>query len=267
MSSRIYWFSGSGNSLKLAKEIAEDIDAELVPMASTKEVSLEGLDVVGMVFPVYAWGPPRLVERFAEGLDAPESGKPYVFAAITSGGAPGPSLSTTEKLLAHGGIKLDAGFAVRMPSNYPGFGGLPSLEKRRKKIASAEETIARIVDGVKSRQKGIWEDTPAIIRFFGRLGGPLHRGFVRSLEKAADKYGADEKCTGCGVCARICPTGNVTLVSGRPEWGNRCEACFACFHWCPEDAVQYGDKTTDEIRYHHPDVTLEEMMAMGKEEG
>ncbi len=47
---------------------------------------------------------------------------------------------------------------------------------------------------------------------------------------------------------------------GRPIWGNRCQQCFACFHWCPEEAVQFGRRTEKQPRYHHPEVSLKDML-------
>lgn len=72
---------------------------------------------------------------------------------------------------------------------------------------------------------------------------------------------ADAKCTSCGICEKICPAQNIKLVSGKPVWQHRCEQCFACIQWCPDEAIQYGKGTAKKKRYHHPEITLKEMLA------
>jgi len=48
---------------------------------------------------------------------------------------------------------------------------------------------------------------------------------------------------------------------GRPIWGGRCEACYACLNFCPVEAIQYGWLTRGRRRYRHPDVTPSDLAA------
>lgn len=58
MSAKIYWFSGTGNSLAVARALAEKLpDAELIPIAEAVNHPPQAADVIGIVCPVYAWGP------------------------------------------------------------------------------------------------------------------------------------------------------------------------------------------------------------------
>lgn len=48
------------------------------------------------------------------------------------------------------------------------------------------------------------------------------------------------RCTGCGDCARVCPTECLEMV-GRVPWIPRprdCIACAACVIVCPADALE-----------------------------
>jgi MinD superfamily P-loop ATPase len=71
---------------------------------------------------------------------------------------------------------------------------------------------------------------------------------------------ADSNCDACGVCEKICPIGNITMNVRMPEWNHHCEQCFACLHWCPQEAIQYGKRTSGRTHYHHPDIRMPEMI-------
>ena len=72
---------------------------------------------------------------------------------------------------------------------------------------------------------------------------------------------ADEKCTSCGICEKLCPAGNIVITEGKAVWQHRCEQCFACLQWCPAEAIQYGKNTKSKKRYHHPEISLKDIIA------
>ncbi len=51
----IYYFSGTGNSMRAAEVIAEELDhTEIISMRmDPHEVSAENAEIIGFVFPVY----------------------------------------------------------------------------------------------------------------------------------------------------------------------------------------------------------------------
>jgi MinD superfamily P-loop ATPase len=78
---------------------------------------------------------------------------------------------------------------------------------------------------------------------------------MENVRFAATTFTVDDTCTGCGICARVCPKANVAIESGKPRWDTRCESCLACLHWCPSASIQAGEKTRTHARYHHASVT------------
>lgn len=256
MSTHIYWFSGTGNSFRVARAIGDGLtDSELFPIARAVSEPAPMADSLGLVFPVYAWGPPAIVTRFIENLPRPVNA--YVFCVLTYGGSPGSTAAITRELLRKRGIDLSAVFGVRMPENYPPLGGAPKPEKRERIIAEAEETIEVVVNSLKASPHGHFDKNNVFWNVLGRLVNPMFR---KSLRKSDRKFTADEKCNHCGLCARVCPVTNIEMVEDAPRWLGHCEQCFACFHWCPQKAIQYGRKTEQQIRYHHPACRISDLI-------
>jgi hypothetical protein len=119
-----YYFTATGNSLAVARDIAVQTKGDLVPIASLADRgSIDpGAEVIGIVFPVYyaslgASGIPLIVERFARRLE--NIGSSYLFAVYTHGGVPGATLGNLARIVASRGGALAAGFSVHMSSSYP----------------------------------------------------------------------------------------------------------------------------------------------------
>src|SRR5665647_1679783 len=87
MSTEIYYFSGTGNSLFVAKELQKRIpDATVIPIVSLldQEVIQTHGDIIGFVFPAHALTIPVAVRKFIQKLDLKQS--EYIFAIATRWG-------------------------------------------------------------------------------------------------------------------------------------------------------------------------------------
>ena len=66
----IFYFTGTGNSGFIAEELSKILKDEIISIADLMKKSenlsftLKDKESIGFVFPVYAWGPPRMVEDF-----------------------------------------------------------------------------------------------------------------------------------------------------------------------------------------------------------
>lgn len=255
MTTKIYWFSGTGNSLAVARMLAEKLsNTERIPMARAFHDPPEPADRVGLVFPVYAFGPPAIVLRFIRRLKLRKDS--MVFVVCTCAITPGNTVGFVQKALHKRGADLSGAWTVKQPENYPPLGGTPGPKSQAKTQAKADEKTARIASALLD---GVLEIEPS--GFFRRLIGRLVYPAFRVFEShAADRFfRADKKCNGCGTCASVCPVENIELRGDRPVWLGQCEQCFACFHWCPQNAVQYGGSSWIR-RYHHPRTVLSDFL-------
>jgi len=49
----------------------------------------------------------------------------------------------------------------------------------------------------------------------------------------------DDRCTGCGRCAQVCPAGAIAMHAGRPRIDHAaCIRCYCCHELCPEQAIR-----------------------------
>ncbi|MFC1479302.1 EFR1 family ferrodoxin [Planctomycetota bacterium] len=257
MKNTIYYFTGTGNSLKIARDIAEELgETELIPIARASEQELAPeSDIVGIIFPVYAWGPPAAVMRF---LDKVKLGKEaYVFSVCTCGGSASGTLLKVRKKLEARDIVLSSGFIIKMPSNYIVWGGAESEEKQAAKFAAAKDRVPEICSVIKEKKVQEIEKGGLAGRI---ITGLIYRLLMRSIAKQDKKFVVGDECNGCGICAKVCPVGNIELSDSKPVWLHKCEQCLACIQFCPQEAIQVGTKTTGRQRYHHPEIKVKDLM-------
>ena len=109
MKTSIFYFSGTGNSLKIAKLLCDMlIDCELIPIAKVclKDTIVSNTESVGIIFPLYFWGVPQIVYDFINKVTLNSTN--YIFTVITSGGGrTGGALTQINKLLKKKSKKLE----------------------------------------------------------------------------------------------------------------------------------------------------------------
>jgi ferredoxin/flavodoxin len=271
MSIEIYYFSGTGNSFIIARDIAQKTKGKLIPIASlaNRKTVATDADIIGIVFPVYFTRAPVIVEEFTGKLE--NTGNKYIFAVCNYGGGTGDSLRILdEKLLMHGG-RLSAKYGIHMTQNAFKKSWEKPLVLNRKMVKKTD----KIVRDISLRKKGKFFSNIVMYLLLSPFRGLFISWTKNSLAKMSglspedaldrlirhsDKsYRVNETCDGCGICAEICPVNNIRMVDSRPAWQNRCEACIGCYNWCPNKAIA-GGVAQKGYFYRNPEIKLADLI-------
>lgn len=258
MSVSIYYFTGTGNSLKISRDLASRFEkAELIPMTTAIKTGVNSSsDTIVLIFPVYMFGLPRIVSEFIKKLSKQMKNK-YIIALAINGGTVAGTLPALSRKLKARGLNLSAGFSVITPSNFIVEFNVEDDEIKRL-FESSEQKMDEIASVIKSKSiheidRGTRKD--CIIKT-----GILNKGLSLATPFIDIVFKSTQSCNGCGICTKVCPVNNIKLKNESPKWQHSCQQCFACINNCPQNAIEYLNLSVGKKRYHNPYIKLVDLM-------
>jgi len=249
----IFCFTGTGNSLKAAKDISAVLgDTEIVLMKGEYRFSGK-YERIGFAFPNYANGMPKAALEFVKSLDIRPDSADYVFAIVTCGGSgTGICLTMLQSALTPKGIPLHYGKALKMVGNYIAMYDIKA--NIMEALQSADEELAVYAGEIKDKIKVGIGKAKLSAKLYYTLGN-------KYFKVKAKKLAVSGSCISCGKCEKLCPTGSITIKNGKPMFAwKTCAQCMACVQWCPHEAINCGKETETRKRYHHPDIQMKELL-------
>lgn len=258
----ILYFSGTGNSLQVAKDINSELKGfnlcNIASIITEEKIKIEG-KVLGVVFPVIYARLPLIVEKVLEKLEFNKD--TYVFAIATHGGGPAEVLIKLRKALKSKGILLNSGFLIHMPGNNIFAYGANSIEKENKIFEKEKKKVKKITHIIRERKNCKCELSKLVVDTL------IDRVFIRTTDKIVENlhlrdndFWVNDTCNSCKLCKRICPVNNIQINTGKPIWKHSCEQCAACIQYCPKQAIQWGKKTIKRKRYRNPNINVIELL-------
>lgn len=256
----IYYFSATGNSLWAAKELSKafgepaiDISEELKERTGELVYPLREGEKIFFVYPVHSWGPAVLVKRFISRLKFKNYCRQEVYSICTCGS----DCAYTDHIIRHDleqrKIRLSACYSISMPNTYILMKGFDTdgAFVEQQKLRQAPRDLHRIIQVIQGLHlsKPLYQHTG----FPNLKSSFIYPAFLRFVI-GKNAFHATDKCLSCGFCEKICPTGTIQMINGKPQWADTCVQCTACIHRCPVRAIEYGKVTKKKGRYHHPDI-------------
>ena len=269
----IFCFSGTGNTRWVAEQLAAMTGEKLLDICQSQSVMtdngmrrnpdsqpyrLQAGERIGFCFPIHGWQPPRIMREFIRKSDfrlITESQKevPFCYAVCTCGDETGEAMTIFGKELQRNGLHLDSCYSIVMPNTYVclPFMDTDSEAVQKQKLQTAKHRIREVGDDIVHYRRGRNELTKGPFpRLYSYVIGAYFNRYMISDKRLAV---SSELCSHCGLCASVCPTGNIfcqhnQLPVFRHE--DRCTNCLACYHHCPHHAIQYGSITRKRGQYY-----------------
>ena len=185
---------------------------------------------------------------------------PFAFCVCTAGDSIGLTIenlneviSQNPSLQALGITKVSSSYSLIMPESYVGlpFMDVDTKEKEIWKKSKSAQELALICEEIFDRKEGVSRLVKGPIPwFFTKVVG----GFFENVLITDKRFHVEkDKCVKCGICANVCPVGDIK--GGHGEYPERlhhkdCLTCFTCYHHCPHHAIEFGKQTQKKGQYY-----------------
>lgn len=243
----VLYFSGTGNSQRVAVQIAEQLGDGLYSINRAlkrgERGAIQSHRPLVFVAPTYSWRLPKVVERWI--LECEFQGDQRAYFILTCGGECGNAGVYAEKLCRKKGLRFCGLAQVPMPENYLALFPTHSEAESLEIMEKAKPLVKTLADQIQAGR----QLPERRVSLTGKLeSGPVNPVFY-AVFVHDKKFAVSDQCVSCGKCAQRCPMNNINMTDGKPVWKGNCTHCMACIGGCPTKAVTYGAKS--EGRYHH----------------
>jgi len=234
----VFVFSGTGNTMKCAKELERHLAAlgatiNVMRVESGAERVESVGDTVVVCYPVHGFNAPINMIKFCEALPTSSAH----FYVLKTSGEPlsinDNSSGRIERSIRAKGYAYRGEYHFVMPYNMI-FRHTDEMAAKMWATAQARipDAAQTIFDGASHVKKvplkaKVVSGVVSIEHWGARFNGRFFR-----VKK--------DKCVGCMQCVKNCPTHNISYENGRFKFGNQCLLCTRCSFNCPTDAFRIG---------------------------
>ncbi len=239
----IFYFTGTGNCLYVARQLADDNTKLLsIPQLMKQETFNFEADEIGLVYPIYGHMPPYMVRQF---LKKARLKAGYTFAVLTFGARKCNAVEILDSITRKAGYRFNYISTLIMVDNWlPNF----DMNEQMKMDKHIPENLAAIRDDISSHKHWMQpvsqEERDQHAGFMAYTGIDPEVGFLKKSEKY---FAVTDRCIGCGICTDVCPRGNYSLTSNGVKTNGDCEFCFACIQNCPQKAIKFAKVEDDPL--------------------
>lgn len=233
---KIAYYSGTGSTAMAANYVQRyllenGVETAMEHIMDGQSAENTAHDLLILLFPVHAFHAPAAVYRWLRSLEhAPGTNAAVI--SISGGGEVSPNTACRVSCirgLEKKGYRVVYESMLIMPSNWAAKTKEPLASLLIQILpAKVKKAIDALLSGTVQRSSPHKKDL--LFSYIGRIetyGAKMWGHFLK----------AESSCIGCGLCAKECPSGNITMKNQRPRFGGKCHMCMRCIYQCPVKAI------------------------------
>ncbi|MBN1571832.1 MAG: EFR1 family ferrodoxin [Deltaproteobacteria bacterium] len=252
--------SGTGNSYRVAAWIDEFLrkqgaDSQIRSVdgiGSEDRIKETSRDLLGIVHPTHGFTAPWHVIKFASRLPRGRSTRAFTvatraglkFGSLFLPGIAGSATFITALILFLKGYRVRGLMSVDMPSNWFSLHKIQGRKKQREIIERSKPAVEGFIRKIHSGGRVLFTLNNLYELLLGALLSLISFAYLlMGRFFLAKLFFANDRCNGCGICAKNCPVGGIKMRGKnrpRPFWKYNCESCMRCAAVCPQNCVEAG---------------------------
>lgn len=254
----VYYWSGTGNSLRVAKWIGEEASnnglsgiLSSIHLSNPEEELLDSSEtLLGIVLPAHGFTAPWPVIKFCARL--PRRKHCHAIVVSTKGATypefylPGLACSANWVILL---LLFLKGFKVRgvrsldMPVNWISL--VQGLKEKHAHhfIKQSKEKSHQFMQCIFSGKTFFLSTNNMLELTVGLILLPVSLLYIIIGRLFLAKlFFANKNCNSCEICQKNCPHQAIKMkgTEKRPYWTFKCESCMRCMNYCPKRAIEAG---------------------------
>ncbi len=260
----VFYFSATGNSLYVARQLAGESGEALSIPHLQKEGKLEfEADEIGIVQPLYGHMPPNIVREF---ISKAKLKAGYFFTIFTFGMRKCSVVEVWDRESREAGYPMDYINTVLMADNWLHHFDMTEQKMMDKHIPEQLSAIQQDLDNHRHWLQPTTNEERDIHSGFLKMAHLTEQEGFRM--DAHERFAVNDDCIHCGICTKVCPRGNWSLRESRAQAEGVCDYCLACIHNCPKKTIHFNTSEnpllTPEVnpnaRYRNPLVSVADII-------
>lgn len=220
------YFSPAGSTKKIVEKVAEGVSVDFaahdITQGLKEDILLDDADVAVVGVPSYSGRVPVLAAQYLSEIEA--NGAACILACVYGNRAWEDTLLELSQICRKSGFaEISAAAFIARHSIFPDVAANRPNRADLEQARSFGEESLKLIKGNKHHQIN--------------LPGNIPFGEIRRAPFIPE---TDDRCTQCGLCARLCPTAAIDHTDARITEAALCISCARCIEYCPVNARKFA---------------------------